>query len=121
MSAGSRLTVIVKNESKQTDIVGQAFTITAQRHSMKSLTLDNGSEFVGHQAYPSKVFFCHPGSPWEKGSIEHLNGMLRRELDYRVPIEEVTQEMLDQISLKINNRPRKILGFLTPFECLAPE
>jgi IS30 family transposase len=79
----------------------------------KSITLDNGLEFAQHQSLPSKTFFCDPYSSWQKGSIEHANGRIRRWLpkSYR---GEITQNMLDNIANLLNNKPRKILGWKTP-------
>ena len=81
----------------------------------KSITLDNGLEFAQHQSLPAKTFFCDPYSSWQKGSVEHANGRIRRWLpkSYR---GEITDNMLDNIANILNNKPRKILGWKTPAE-----
>jgi len=116
----TRFAHIIKCESKHAQVVNEGLKRVQESmfFSVKSLTLDNGSEFSKHNDLGLPVYFCDPHSPWQKGSIEHLNGIVRRHLDYRVPIETVTQDMLDSIAHSINSIPRKILGYLTPFEAL---
>lgn len=115
----TRVINIVKNESKQADAMSEVIKKQIQKFDIRSLTTDNGSEFARHQTYPVDTYFCEPGKPWQKGAIEHFNGMLRRRLDYRISMEEITQEFLDEIVDEINNMPRKILGFLTPYEAMS--
>jgi transposase, IS30 family len=110
----TRYVVIAKNDSKHADVVGKTIQTLEKKLPMKTLTLDNGTEFSNHQSFATDTYFCHPGSPWEKGSIEHLNKMVRIVVDYRKPIEEITQEKLDAVAYHLNNMPRKILGFLSP-------
>jgi len=116
----TRFAQIVKCESKHAIVVnaGIRSALANSLCPVKSLTFDNGSEFSRHNEIGLPVYFCDPGSPWQKGSIEHFNGIVRRHLDFRVPIETVTQDMLDSIAYSINNIPRKILGYLSPYEAL---
>jgi IS30 family transposase len=79
----------------------------------KSITLDNGLEFAQHQSLPAKTFFCDPYSSWQKGSIEHANGRIRRWLPKSYQ-GKITDKMLDNIANILNNKPRKILGWKTP-------
>ena len=81
-----------------------------------TMTFDNGSEFTNHSDLSIDTYFCDPGSPWQKGSIENVNGILRRYIDYRMDANLVTQDMLDSVANAINNKPRKVLKFLTPNE-----
>lgn len=115
----TRYAVIVKNQSKHADIIERALCIEAKRRlpfNLLSSTFDNGTEFGNHKNYGFPTFFCKPHSPWEKGSIEQFNGMLRRWLPFGKSLKTVTQEELDEIALMINNIPRKSLGFLSPIE-----
>lgn len=116
----SRFVHMKKNSSKHANVINQSIKGIQENalYPIKSVTFDNGSEFANHAELGVNTYFCDKGAPWQKGSIENYNGMLRRQLDYRVPIETVTQDMLDSIALRINNTPRQILGFLTPFEVL---
>jgi hypothetical protein len=85
-----------------------------------TLTLDNGKEFAGHsslsEALSIDIFFAHPYHSWERGLNEHTNGLIRQYLPKKVAFDTLTQKQLDKIVDKINNRPRKILGYLTPYE-----
>jgi IS30 family transposase len=66
-----------------------------------------------------EVYFCDPRSPWQRGSNENTNGLLRQYFPKRESLAGVTQEQLDEVAAKLNRRPRKTLGFATPAEKLA--
>lgn len=87
---------------------------------VKTITVDNGSEFARHDLYTRitgvPVFFTDPYSAWQKGSVENRNGILRRYLPKRTDFSALTQAELDEIVEEINNRPMKILGYKTPNE-----
>jgi IS30 family transposase len=89
---------------------------------VKSITFDNGSEFADHWRLKEELgidtYFCDPGAPWQKGSIENLNGMLRRFFPFKVSAEEITNEQVVVVNAKINNMPREILSYKTPNEVL---
>lgn len=112
----SRLVVLKKNQSKKSHEVINNANKGLSALSAKSITFDNGSEFASHNQLKVETYFCDPGKPWQKGSIENVNGIVRRYLDYRIDINSVSQRDLDQIASLLNNKPRKILGFLTPIE-----
>lgn len=116
----TRFAKIIKCESKHAEVVAKGIRMIQSNMlcPVKSITFDNGSEFSKHKELGVPTYFCDPASPWQKGSIEHFNGIVRRHLDYRVPIETVTQDLLDSIADSINSIPRKILGYLTPYEAL---
>lgn len=85
---------------------------------IRSITTDNGSEFAEHQfiakRLKTKVFFAHPYSSWEKGCIEYHNKLIRQYIPKGTDFENVSDEMLKEIVIKINKRPRLKLGFSTP-------
>jgi IS30 family transposase len=89
-----------------------------------TLTLDNGKEFAAHkslaQALGLDIYFAHPYHSWERGLNEHTNGLMRQYLPKKTPFDTLTQKQLDKIVDKINNRPRKVLGYLTPYEVFSP-
>ncbi len=85
---------------------------------VKSITYDNGTENALHYEINielgCKSYFCNPYHSWEKGSVEHVNGLIRRFIPKRTDLSKVTQNYLDLIQNIINNRPRKSLNYLTP-------
>jgi transposase, IS30 family len=85
-----------------------------------SMTYDRGSEMARHlefsQATGMPVFFCDPRSPWQRGSNENTNGLVRQFLPKGMDLSEVTPQKLAYIEAALNDRPRKVLGFRTPRE-----
>jgi len=83
----SRYAILIKNESKHSKVVMKAFKKRVKGLA-KSVTFDNGSEFAQHTIIRKKhgieTYFCNPGSPWQKGSIENLNGVARRWIPFKV-------------------------------------
>ena len=88
----------------------------------KSFTVDNGKEFAAHQelteATGMKVYFCDPYSPWQRGTNENTNGLLRQFFPKGTSFADISDDDLQNIVYLINNRPRKRLNFLTSFEVL---
>ena len=86
----------------------------------KTLTYDNGTEMAKHLQFTQKtnmkVYFANPYSSWERGTNENTNGIIRRFFPKGTDFNKVSEEQLRIVQNKINNRPKKILGFLTPFE-----
>lgn len=86
----------------------------------KTLTVDNGKEFALHKglsrALKADIYFAHPYHSWERGLNEHTNGLLRQYLPKGLPLEGLTKDRLAKIVDKLNNRPRKALGYRTPRE-----
>lgn len=90
-----------------------------------SITYDNGREFAWHKMIEGTtkitVYFAHAYSPWERGSNENTNGLLRQFIPKGTDFNTVTAEMLDHYVHLLNNRPRKRLGFKTPYEVFQQE
>lgn len=99
----------------------QAFTAIPDKLK-KSSTVDNGKEFAAHkklaEATGMKVYFCDPYSPWQRGTNENTNGLLRQFFPKATSFADITDEEIQLVVDLINNRPRKRLNFLTPFEVL---
>jgi IS30 family transposase len=116
----SRYVMLTKNESKKTDVVVEAASCCMTKLGAKSATFDNGSEFSSHrkpnEQQGIKTYFCDPGSPWQKGTVENMNKQIRRFLPFKRHANEVTQDIANHVASILNNIPRKILGFKTPLE-----
>jgi len=86
----------------------------------RTLTVYNGKEFFGQAELTKRagvrVYFTHPYCSTERGSIENLNRLVRYYLPKRTSFARLTQERLDAIEARLNNRPRRCLGYLTPHE-----
>jgi IS30 family transposase len=117
----SRFTALVKVRSKDAATVVAALS----RHVRKlpaalqrSLTWDRGLEMAKHKSFTVatnvKVYFCDPQSPWQRGSKENTNGLLRQYFPKRKDLSLYSQSDLDKVALRLNQRPRMTLGFETP-------
>lgn len=88
-----------------------------------SITWDQGSEMAGHKAFTMAtnmpIYFCYPGSPWERGSNENTNGRLRRNLPKSSDLSVYSAEDLEMIANIHNHKPRKALHWRTPAEVMA--
>ncbi len=82
----------------------------------QSLTLDNGIENRDHEKIPVETYFCNPYSSWEKGGVENMNKMIRRFVPKKSDISDYSAKKIKKITDILNNKPRKILGYKTPYE-----
>lgn len=113
-----------KLEQRTAELTIEAIRNVFKAYPAKTLTLDNGLEFVKHEELrPRKVdvFFADPYSSWQRGSNENSNMLLRRYLPKKANIDELTQEDLNSIAEELNNRPRKRLNYHTPAEAYQRE
>ena len=98
--------------------------IRAQRRPVHTITADNGTEFHGYKqleaTLPTRFYFATPHHSWERGTNENTNGLIRQYLPKRASMEHLTQQECTRIAKKLNQRPRKCLGFRTPEECYEP-
>ncbi|MBV9479766.1 MAG: IS30 family transposase, partial [Acidobacteria bacterium] len=121
----TRYTLLSKLEksaaAKQGILVSRLWQFPA--YSRKSLTTDNGSENANHaaiqRALSLTMYFCHAFRSWEKGSVENMNGRIRRYIPKGKSMDTVSEEEVWDIEYALNHTPRKCLGFLTPEEALA--
>ncbi len=117
----SRFTILVQVAGKDTNSVITALTREVNKipaSLKKTLTWDRGSEMAQHKSFTVatdvQVYFCDPRSPWQRGSNENTNRLLRQYFPKGTDLKEFNQEYLDQVALQLNERPRKTLGFDTP-------
>lgn len=122
----SRYVMLLRLPRKDTQSVVRALTHRIQqlpRGLAKSLTWDRGTELAGHRAFTVatkvRVYFCDPHSPWQRGSNENTNGLLRQYLPKGTDLSHYSQAQLDAIALRLNTRPRLTLGYQTPAAKLA--
>ena len=108
-------------ESVRTAIAKRIVTLPAQLR--RTLTWDQGKEMAEHVRFSVDtgvdVYFCEPKSPWQRGSNENTNGLLRQYLPRTTDMSTLTQRELDRIARSLNGRPRQTLGWLTPSEAFA--
>ena len=114
--------VMAKVTNKTSALVSSAIVDKLQPLAarVKTLTFDNGKEFAGHahidQQLQSTAYFARPFASWERGSNENLNGLLRQYVPKKRAMSTVSDEEIRMIQNRLNNRPRKRLGFKTPAE-----
>ena len=121
----SRYLMLVKVPGKDTHTVVSALTRHVRklpRELRRSLTWDRGVELADHKRFTLAtnvaVYFCDPSSPWQRGSNENTNGLLRQYFPKGTDLSVHSQAVLDQVALQMNQRPRKTLGFATPADKL---
>jgi len=119
----TRYVMLVKVPRRDTVTVIDALIKHAHklpRELYKSLTWDRGSEMAGHRRFTLatdvQVYFCDPYHPWQRGSNENTNGLLRQYFPKGVDLSGVTQTKLNAVARELNERPRQTLGFETPAE-----
>jgi IS30 family transposase len=122
----SRFLVLVKVPSKSTANVVTSLSrqvLSLPIDLRRSLTWDRGIEMTNHKAFTRStnvpVYFCDPQSPWQRGSNENTNGLLRQYLPKGRDLSILSQEELDVIATRLNHRPRKTLDFRSPAEVLS--
>jgi IS30 family transposase len=119
----TRYCMLVRVKRRDTETVIDALIKQAHklpRELYKSLTWDRGKEMADHQRFSLatdvKVYFCDPHSPWQRGSNEQINGLLRQYFPKGMDLSNVHQNHLNAIARRLNERPRKTLGYYSPAE-----
>ncbi len=119
----TRVVMLAKVNSRDTETVIDALTQQARklpRELYQSLTWDRGKEMADHKRFSLdthiKVYFCDPRSPWQRGSNENTNGLLRQYFPKGMDLSNVDQNRLNAVARQLNERPRKTLDYETPAE-----
>ena len=122
----SRFVLLVRLSGKDTTSVVQALSHAIRALPaglMVSLTWDRGHELAAHKTFTVatqvQVYFCDPQSPWQRGTNENTNGLLRQYFPHRTDLSHYTQADLNAVAQRLNSRPRKTLGYATPADRLA--
>lgn len=114
--------IIKKCKARTVEEVNKACIAAIREHgkSFKTITFDNGTEFHGYKTleelFPVTCYFATPYHSWERGTNENTNGLIRQYLPKKCCMKNLTQAQCDRIAYKLNIRPRKRLGFKTPYE-----
>lgn len=122
----SRFALLVKVHGKNAEEIRKKFARKLKRlpeHLRLSLTYDQGREMAQHtlftQATDIRVYFAHKGCPWERGTNENFNGLLRQFFPKGTDFNQVTGYQINRVQDLLNGRPRKVLNWETPFEVLG--
>jgi IS30 family transposase len=122
----TRYVMLARVPSKDTETVVNALIQQARklpRELYKSLTWDRGKEMADHKRFSLatdvKVYFCDPHQPWQRGSNENTNGLLRQYFPKGMALSDISQSKLNAIACRLNERPRETLSFETPAERFA--
>jgi len=121
----TRFVMLLKVPSKDTATVVTALAKHARKlpqELRRSLTWDRGNEMADHKSFTIatnvQVYFCDPRSPWQRGGNENTNGLLRQYFPRGTDLSRFSQAYMNKIALRLNQRPRKTLGFETPADRL---
>lgn len=118
----SRFVIIVKIPNKKAKTMTDAIVAAFEKlplHLRKTLTVDNGAEFSDWRGIEARlpgttVYYCNPHSPWQKGAVEKMNGLIRQFFPRKTILPEVTDTYVLEVQNLLNNRPRKSLNWATP-------
>jgi transposase, IS30 family len=122
----TRLTLLFELEDRTAPTVARALAKKISKLPLemkRSLALDQGKEFAAHVSFTVdtgvQIYFCDPGSPWQRGTAENTVGLLRQYLPKNEDLSRFSQRQLDAIAAELNDRPRKTLGWLKPVEAYS--
>jgi len=119
----TRMTFIVKLQNQDAMTVRKAFAEEFRqlpKGLKRTLTYDQGFEMAQHKLFSKEteitVYFAHPSSPWERGTNENTNGLIRQYFPKGTDFSKISKDRLKEVQDELNDRPRKVLGFYTPHE-----
>jgi len=119
----TRTTILIPLKNKTTEEVWRAFAKEAKKlplHMRLSMTYDQGQEMAEHKLFTKEtrmqVYFAHPASPWERGTNENTNGMIRQFFPKGTDFSKISRREVKHVQHLLNGRPRKVLDWATPYE-----
>lgn len=119
----SRLTKMKGLPNRKADLVEQTSIELLKIWNISTITFDNGKEFANHgsiaESLRASVYFATPYHSWERGTNENTNGLIRQFFPKDMQLDNIDEQKVQQVEDLLNNRPRKVLGYLTPLEFLA--
>ncbi len=122
----TRMVFLVRVTAKKASHVREAFTDVFQEldpRLRKSLTYDRGHEMAEHKSFTEAtgmpVYFCDPSSPWQRGTNENTNGLLRQYFPKGTDFNKVSDEELKRVQDQLNRRPRKVLNWESPYDAFG--
>jgi len=123
----TRTTILVPLKNKTAEEVRRAFAREAKKlpaHMRLSMTYDQGNEMAEHKLFTKEtqmqVYFAHPASPWERGTNENTNGNIRQFFPKGTDFLKISRREVKHVQHLLNGRPRKVLGYATPYEVFNP-
>lgn len=119
----TRTTILIPLKNKTAEEVRKAFSHEAKkipREMRLSMTYDQGTEMAEHKLFTKEVqmqvYFCHPASPWERGTNENTNGIIRQFFPKGTDFSKISRREVKHVQHLLNGRPRKVLDYATPYE-----
>jgi len=119
----TRTTILIPLKNKTAEEVRKAFAKEAKKlpsHMRLSMTYDQGTEMAQHKLFTKEtnmqVYFCHPASPWERGTNENTNGIIRQFFPKGTDFSKISRREVKHVQHLLNGRPRKVLDYETPYE-----
>lgn len=119
----TRTTILIPLKNKTAEEVRKAFAKEAKKippHMRLSMTYDQGTEMAQHKLFTKEtkmqVYFCHPASPWERGTNENTNGIIRQFFPKGTDFSKISRREVKHVQHLLNGRPRKVLNYATPHE-----
>jgi len=123
----TRTTILVPLKNKTAEEVRRAFARETKKlpaHMRLSMTYDQGNEMAEHKLFTKEtqiqVYFAHPASPWERGTNENTNGNIRQFFPKGTDFSKISRREVKHVQHLLNGRPRKVLGYATPYEVFNP-
>ena len=119
----SRLTKIRALPNRKAELIAKASAELLGDHQVLTITFDNGKEFSQHRVIAQNlcadIYFARPYHSWERGTNENTNRLIRQFFKKNRPLDKIDPQEVQYVEDLLNNRPRKVLGYLTPYEFLA--